>query len=124
MNTHADEELVRMERVLLRPEIRHDERRMRELLADEFVEFGSSGRVFNKAQILADLGAEAAAEVMADKFQVQWLAESAALLTYHSSRREEPSGKVDVALRCSIWVLRDTRWQIVFHQGTRAAIQE
>src|SRR5271156_5266438 len=46
------------EEQLLQPEIRRSADQVSYLLADEFVEFGSSGRVFDKAQIIASLQQE------------------------------------------------------------------
>ena len=50
--------LRNLEEQLLRPEIRKSRERLNELLADGFAEFGSSGRVFDKAEILERLPQE------------------------------------------------------------------
>ena len=44
-----------LEYELLSPETRHSETRLRELLADEFVEFGASGRIYDKQSIIDSL---------------------------------------------------------------------
>ncbi|HXS02323.1 MAG TPA: nuclear transport factor 2 family protein [Pyrinomonadaceae bacterium] len=85
------------------------------LLAEDFVEFGSSGRQFNKEQILAALQAEAPVEITASQFKVQLLSSQVALVTYHAQRHTEPPVHT---LRSSIWQQREGQWQIVFHQGT------
>jgi glyoxylase I family protein len=51
-------------------------------------------------------------------FRSKRLAPGVALVTY--SIRREDSQPVHT-LRSSIWQLRDGRWQLVFHQGTRTS---
>ena len=47
--------LRRLEEQLLQPETRSSADQLGKLLADEFIEFGSSGRVFDKAKIIESL---------------------------------------------------------------------
>lgn len=110
------EELEALERELLGAEARRDAGRLRELLAVEFREFGSSGRVFDREAIVAELLGEEWVEVRADGFLCELLGDGVALLTYRSERA---GGRA--AWRSSLWVWRDDRWQMVFHQGTRVA---
>jgi hypothetical protein len=107
------------ERQLLVPQVRKSEL-VFELLAEEFVEFGSSGRQFTKAQVVAALQAEAPIQVTASEFKVQLLSSQVALVTYRAQRHGEPPIHT---LRSSIWQQREGQWQMVFHQGTLAASQ-
>jgi hypothetical protein len=50
----------KLEERLLRPDVRSSAEQLDKLLADEFIEFGSSGRVFNKEQIIGTLAYEQA----------------------------------------------------------------
>ncbi len=87
-----------------------------ELLADEFMEFGSSGKVFDKPAIIEALRNETVdVDIAVEDFAVRELAPDVALVTYVS----KPAGAERTALRSSIWKLMDGRWQMVFHQGTR-----
>ena len=54
------------------------------------------------------------ASVMIRDFSVRELAEGVALVTYRTVGME---GKE--ARRSSIWVRQLSRWQVIFHQGTR-----
>ena len=47
-----------LEEQLLQPEIRKNSEKLGDLLADEFVEFGSSGRTFDKRSIIDRLPQE------------------------------------------------------------------
>jgi hypothetical protein len=99
---------------MLDPEARRDPARMRELLHDEFVEFGSTGRVYNKRAVLDMLKGEKRSEVVIREFAVRQLASDTALVTYRSVGE---SGQE--ARRSSVWLRTDGTWKMAFHQGTR-----
>ena len=91
-----------------------------QLLAEEFVEFGSSGRQFTKAQIVAALQAEAPVHITASELKVQLLSSQVPLVTYRAQRHSDPPVH---SLRSSIWLQREGQWQMVFHQGTLTVSQ-
>ena len=86
-----------------------------ELLAENFVEFGSSGQTFTKEQTISALQSQPATECTVTHFQVQLLAPHLALVTYRAQRRSEPPV---YTLRSSIWEQAQERWRVLFHQGT------
>lgn len=112
--------LRRLEEELLAPETRSSPDKLADLLADDFIEFGRSGHVYDKRQTIEALAGEAggpeAAALTAARFHVNELAEGVVLLTYRSARHE--AGSATHSLRSSIWAWREGRWQMVFHQGT------
>lgn len=99
---------------LLDPEIRADPVRIRELLHDDFVEFGSTGNVYNKRLLLDMLKGEKSAKVVIREFAVRQLAADTALVTY---RTVGEAGQE--ARRSSVWIRSDGAWKLAFHQGTR-----
>ena len=107
-------QLENLERSLLQASIRESEH-ISQLLAEGFIEFGSSGRVFTKEQIIATLREEPTTERSATEMKVQLLAPHVALVTYCAQRHTEPPVRT---LRSSIWEQRQGKWQMVFHQGT------
>ncbi len=111
------ETLRGLEVSLLTNAVRKDRARLDELLAEEFREFGRSGTVYTKAEILAFLQEEEEIRVAMKEFACEVVAEDVALVTYRSERTE-PNGKTIAALRSSLWVWRGGRWQMVFHHGT------
>lgn len=116
-----DGDLLRqLEEKLLSPQFRSSARDLDRLIADEFVEFGASGRIYTKPIIIADLPHETPSERSLSDFTARPLSPGVALVTYTALRRQP--GEPDVrSLRSSIWVLRDGRWQMLFHQGTRTS---
>lgn len=110
--------LVALELELLEPAVRASAERVAALLDDGFVEFGASGRRFDKPAVLRALPAESGAfRYRAFDIQVQSLAPDLAQVRYRSERRagDEPPRQ---ALRSSLWQRRDGRWRMLFHQGT------
>jgi hypothetical protein len=107
------EELIALEHALWRAETRFDPAFMEWVLADDFGEFGRSGRVYARADTLA-VGGESIDAQLRD-IEVGLIAEGVALVTYVSEVRHE---QLDLANRSSVWVRRDGRWQLRFHQGT------
>ena len=110
-------ELRGYEERLLDPAVRADPAQVRALLAPEFSEFGSGGRVFDRDGIIAMLAAEPATLArQARGFKVRLLAPGAALTTWRVKRDDGIE-----TLRSSVWQQQGDRWLMVFHQGTLAA---
>jgi len=109
-----------LEESLLRPEVRRSPKLLARLIADDFVEFGSSGRVFGKADVLASAGILPDVVIPLADFAIQVHSPDLVHVTYRSTTRL-PGGAAVEALRSSQWVRRDDRWQLAFHQGTKVA---
>jgi GNAT superfamily N-acetyltransferase len=109
---------------LLEPGMRSSSARLDELLAADFVEFGASGRRYDKAGIVASIGADDFSEAITDDFEVHLLAPGLALATYRLRTRGARTPPWRHSLRSSLWVLREERWQLRFHQGTSTAAHD
>jgi hypothetical protein len=111
-----------LEERLLSPEIRASPEALAQLLADEFMEIGSSGTVYNKQQVIEALQHEPAegssTARTADDLAVRPIAADIVLVTYRTVRPAAKTAPAFHALRSSIWKRIDGRWQMVFHQGT------
>ena len=113
--------LKHLEQTLLLNAVRKDPAQVSTLLAADFREIGSSGRSFARAEILRDLQAESVPRnTTLSDFSCTMLSDTLALVTYRTVRITLAAVPF-VALRSSIWVLRNHRWQILFHQGTRVS---
>ena len=113
-----DAQLRHLEEQLLRPDVRRATEKVAALLADGFVEFASSGQVFDRRQILDALQHESPAERSLSDFHCTVLAENIALVTYRATRLLPSDAAPAHSLRSSIWRLKNGQWQMVFHQGT------
>jgi hypothetical protein len=115
----ADPETValirRLEEALLVPEVRKSAAQIAALLADEFVEIGSSGRIYDKDQIIGQLQQESGEESLrtVSDFTARELADGLILVTYRIIESR--------TVRSSIWKRTNSEWRMVFHQGTKLA---
>lgn len=85
------------------------------LLADDFQEFCSSGRIMNRQQAIDALLNSSPRSATLRYFYVTLLAPNVALATYHVTTA------IHTSYRSSLWVNRAGQWQLLFHQGTIAA---
>lgn len=119
-STEAEESVLhtlkRLEESLYRPLTRFDPEYMEELLASDFVEMGSSGRIWARHQIIRTQPVPIAAKLPLPEFGVHLVTDEVALVTY---RTEMGVDFKEAANRSSIWRRgRDGTWKLVFHQGT------
>lgn len=112
--------LLALEEELLSFQVRTSATRLNELLADDFVEFGSSGRIYDKPTIIRELGESGfVAGFEVGDFRLVMSGEDSALVTYRCEVRSDNGDVIRKSNRSSLWRLVDDRWQLVFHQGTK-----
>ena len=114
--------LKRLEARLQIPSVRTSRRQLDLLLADEFLEFGASGRIYDKRKVIDELCSDPTERrrryATFQKLKIAWLSDDIALLTYRSVKTEGDDPRRELANRASIWKRIDGRWRMVFHQGT------
>ncbi|MBC1934746.1 DUF4440 domain-containing protein [Listeria grandensis] len=113
MNFSLKDHLQGLEEQLLQPEIRASQKALQKLLAPDFFEFGSSGRVLYKGEAIHENGI-GEVNMRLSHFEIQELSEEVVLATYRIFDEKESRN----SLRSSIWRCNDGHWQLVFHQGT------
>ncbi len=107
------EQLLQLEEKLLTSDVRSSKTELKKILADEFFEFGSSGRVLYKDEDFEDgIGI---IEVKLSDFEIHILSDEIVLATYRTFNEQTKKH----ALRSSIWKLNEGVWKMVFHQGTK-----
>lgn len=106
--------IYQLELSLLKPETRGSAHHLNQLIADDFVEFGSSGNIYRKKDCIEDLPFESRVDkdINVENFEVIELSSDIILATYKITRPR-------VSLRSSIWRRIDGQWQMIFHQGTK-----
>ena len=104
-------EVVRLELLLLEPEVRNDPARLLALLHPDFTEHGASGRTWDRSSVAAATAGTVRA-VGAEGVRARRLGPDAVLVTY----RSDADGRR--ALRSSTWVREQGSWLMLFHQGT------
>jgi hypothetical protein len=116
INSEDKEILERLESELWQGETRFNLQRMNELIADDFFEFGRSGRVYQRQDTLAIDRQAIDAVLPLPKFCARLLDKNTAQVTYDSAVKY--NGVVEYAHRSSIWSRSIDGWIIRFHQGT------
>jgi len=112
----APEALVeQLERELLGPLVRGDIGRTAVLLHPDFMEIGSSGRMWTRDAMMMALEEDPGERTDIEVLGAERIGANAVLLTYRNFAR---SG---TTLRSSLWVLDGERWRLRFHQGTPEA---
>jgi hypothetical protein len=112
--------LLTLERQVYDPAVRHSPAKSGQLFADDFVEFGSNGNVYNKAGILEALehGRVPAGKLTIAGFEARELGESVALVTYRLEVLTPEGALERLSLRSTIYRRIDGVWKQVFHQAT------
>lgn len=110
-NFTLPEHLYFLETQLHQPEIRSSIEKLDLLLADDFIEFTSSGRKINKQDCLNGLSNS---KMIASHFDYKKLTDETILITYELTNETRKTE----SLRSSIWRQKDGQWQMIFHQGT------
>jgi len=112
------EELLKLEKTLLDPELRRASDKLAHLVADDFTEFGSSGHAYNKKRVLFLLRKQAPSRLQIEEFRVIEISDTAALVTYRAYSESTRNNGTRSSLRSSLWIQRNGTWQLIFHQGT------
>ena len=107
--------VVALELRLLDPRARADRREVEALLHPDFREVGASGRVWNRASVARELAADPGEPVEVSELAARQVREDVVLVTYLAARADGSS-----SWRSSLWVLGETGWSVLFHQGTPA----
>ena len=111
-------ELIKaLELELLQPEVRRSKKRLNELIADDFVEISSSGKEYNKADVINDLASQNEIKFSVQNFSTIEISPETILATYEVEKEISGSNVKVNSSRTSIWKNKDGEWQIVFHQG-------
>jgi hypothetical protein len=113
-NPQLQDHLYSLEERLLHPDRERDRTALIPLFADEFKEFCISGRIFNRQQVIDALLKSEPRPATITNYYVGQLAENVALATYRATTA------LLISHRSSVWILRDSRWQLFFHQATVA----
>lgn len=116
LKTGDIETLQRLEEDLWREDTRFDIAYMKQLIAEDFIEVGRSGRTYDRESILAVQSQPIGAVIPLPNFKVRALSDSVVQVTYDSHIIEKD--KIAYTHRSSIWSRESDGWKLRFHQGT------
>src|SRR5262245_21650135 len=117
-----------LEVALHQPFVRHDRKRLDQLLHPNFREFGRSGREYDRAEMMIlflneqpPSAEQPSSQVWSQDFALEPLAEGCAVLTYRSASIRADGTLERHTNRSSVWQLTAQGWKMLFHQGTPTA---
>jgi hypothetical protein len=108
--------LTQLEENMWREATRFDIRFQETSFAPDFFEFGRTGRVYTRDQIIRNVGQPMQAVLPLPDLAIRLLDENTAQVTYNSAVTYD--GMVEHARRSSIWSRTKAGWVMRFHQGT------
>ena len=106
-----EDEVRDLEEQLTKPVVRGSAEALDRIISDEFVEFGSSGQVYTKRDVVAQLLARPNVSITLSDLRVVAVTKDVALATY----------RTPASLRSSVWRREGDAWRVIFHQGTPIA---
>lgn len=116
MNT--ENTLLELEIALLDDKKRKSKQFLNDILADDFLEIGSSGKIYSKKDVLTVLHAESSSRYDITHFEVKELATNIMQTRYTVRQINNAKNITITSSRSSLWRFSDGKWQIFFHQGT------
>jgi RimJ/RimL family protein N-acetyltransferase len=105
-----------LERSLLDPSVRQSTEQLNTLIADDFLEFGSSGKIYNKQDCIKP--DDIPRKFVVSDFKIKELSKDVMLATYKTT------GDGIASLRSSIWKRYGAEGQMMFHQGTKCEVED
>ena len=87
-----------------------------DLLSEDFCEFGSSGRIFDKEIELEHLTEHSYDEIQFNISDFEVIELTDCLIQARYKTENKQSGKK--SLRSSLWRFENNKWRLFFHQGT------
>jgi len=113
------EQIKRLEEKLLHSDVAANRSILDELLADDFEEIGSNGKISSRQQVIDWL-------VSKDKnmrwtlldFSVRQLAPDLVLAIYRA-KKTDANHPSNGSQRSSLWQRNDNHWQMIFHQASK-----
>ena len=110
--------LLKLEMSLWIEETRNNQEYMTKVLHNDFIEYGRSGKRYDKIDILSHCDLEINAVFPFPNLSVKEINDNTYLITYQSVLLN--GDKIEKSNRSSIWIEQDGTFQLIHHQGTPA----
>ncbi|MDV2582045.1 nuclear transport factor 2 family protein [Alkalibacillus haloalkaliphilus] len=109
--------LQQLEESHINLKVRQSIEQLDRILADDFLEISSSGKMYGKKECLED--GVVLTEMTLHNYEIRPLTSDVVLSTYYIV--DHTRGRK--TFRSSIWKFIDGRWQFYFHQGTLTQLE-
>lgn len=109
--------IYELEKSLLTTEVRMSVEKLDDLIADDFIEYGSSGLIYDKKIILERLPQGNSPSYTLSNFEFIPLSENIVQTRFKTDRINLDKTNM-TSLHTSLWRKDNDKWQMFFHQGT------
>lgn len=108
--------LIELEEALWQEKTRYNLEFQYKVFADDFFEFGNSGRIWSREELIFESDEPINCLIPLDNFNIRSLSADVVQITYNSILTNY--GIQTKSRRSSIWTKQNGEWQLRFHQGT------
>lgn len=124
--TYLKEHILQLENDLLKSEVRKSSGRISELLANDFIEFCSSGDEYHykDGDVFQAQNDNSTLDWEISDFQIKELSNDCILSLFKLIKHDVVDENKKYSLRSSIWRNYDGKWKMFFHQGTLTSKEE
>lgn len=110
-----EQEILEYEKIFFKKEFCGNLQNLEDRIHHEFIEFGKSGQIYNKNEIIKHLNKlDSDRNIHILNFKIKELRNNLIMANYISYENETEL----MALRTSIWIKDKIHWKLYFHQGT------
>jgi hypothetical protein len=115
-----EKHILKLENDLLKSEIRKSSQKINEILANDFIEFSSSGNEYHykNGDVFQEKKDNNTLHWEIVDFKIEELSNDCILAMYKVIKHSELNENKKYSLRSSIWKCYDGKWKMFFHQGT------
>lgn len=115
-----EKHILQLEQELLKSEVRRSPQKINEIIAEDFIEFSSSGGEYHykKGDVFLQENNNNDLQWEILDFKIKELAENCVLAMYKVIKHNETNESKKYSLRSSIWKCYEGKWKMIFHQGT------
>ncbi|NFF82548.1 DUF4440 domain-containing protein [Clostridium botulinum] len=116
----SQEQILEAETDLLKSEIRKSSEKINQILANDFIEFSSSGKeyYYKNGDVFQDEMDNTQFNWEIVNFRIKELSSDCILSMYKLIKHNEIDENKKYSLRSSIWKYTTGKWKMFFHQGT------
>ncbi|NFO48415.1 DUF4440 domain-containing protein [Clostridium botulinum] len=116
----SQEQILEAETDLLKSEIRKSSEKINQILANNFIEFSSSGKeyYYKNGDVFQDEMDNTQFNWEIVNFRIRELSSDCILSMYKLIKHNEIDENKKYSLRSSIWKYTNGKWKMFFHQGT------
>ncbi|MBN1060214.1 UNVERIFIED_ORG: DUF4440 domain-containing protein [Clostridium botulinum] len=116
----SQEQILEAETDLLKSEIRKSSEKINQILANDFIEFSSSGKeyYYKNGDVFQDEMDNTQFNWEIVNFRIKELSSDCILSMYKLIKHNEIDENKKYSLRSSIWKYTNGKWKMFFHQGT------